>query len=145
MYTRFLSKYYDYLLETCLILMLSGITTPAFADNDKKTPGYSQVFNICLDNSEGITSRMMDCTGAEQEYQDWRLNTAYQVLMKTLSLEKQKKRKQEERDWIKKRESTCAQPEDSGSLGEINYSGCFLEETTKQANMLETLLRNTSE
>ena len=130
-----------YVISTLIILLSTDITTPAFADANENNYGYSPIYDLCIKYADVYTSRVLMCNEAESEYQDWRLNTAYRSLIEILSPVSLNKLRQEERAWIKKRKFTCALPKDAGSIAVIDSSSCFLDETAKQAEKLENLLK----
>lgn len=131
-----------FLLVIGSMALSAGLSTSSFASvDDERRYGFRPSYDVCFDNAGGITSIMLNCNGEEVSYQDKRLNTAYRSLMKILPPAKQQKIRQEERDWIRKRESICEEKEGSGTLADLDSAGCFLEETANQANKLENLLK----
>ncbi|WP_373740624.1 lysozyme inhibitor LprI family protein [Neisseria sp.] len=45
---------------------------------------YSKEYLSCIDNSGGVTAALLGCIADETDYQDKRLNAAYQKAMRTL-------------------------------------------------------------
>ncbi|MBB4131887.1 lysozyme inhibitor LprI family protein [Xanthomonas sp. 3075] len=93
----------------------------------------------CVKDSDAVMPALMDCNNEEYEYQDARLNRAYSRLLDNLSAGDKAALKQEERDWIKKRDALC---QSGGSLGggqaeELEDSSCELNATAKRAEELE--------
>lgn len=98
-------------------------------------PSYAQ----CIEKSEAVHPAMMSCNSEEYQYQDARLNKAYQRLMARLTVHDKAALKQEERDWIKERDILC---QSNGVLGggqaeELEDSSCMLNATAKRADELE--------
>lgn len=58
--------------RTLLLPCLLACSVSAFAAAQSSTR-----YTACMDKSEGITSKMNDCTYAELKQQDVRLNTQY--------------------------------------------------------------------
>ncbi|WP_080953821.1 lysozyme inhibitor LprI family protein [Xanthomonas phaseoli] len=98
-------------------------------------PSYGQ----CIEKSEAVHPAMMSCNSEEYQYQDTRLNKAYQRLMAKLTVQDKPALKQEERNWIKERGILC---QSNGVLGggqaeELEDSSCMLNATAKRADELE--------
>ena len=129
------------LLLSGLLVLATCLSAPALADdeNDWKRIGERPGYIACLKGTEGITVSMLNCDGQEQRYQDQRINAAYRTLMTTIPAGQRQDLRLKERAWIKDREGKCAQPRDSGTAGDINYSSCFLDETARQATRLEAM------
>lgn len=93
----------------------------------------------CIEKSESVHPAMMSCNSEEYQYQDARLNKAYQRLMAKLTVQEKAALKQEERNWIKERDILC---QSNGVLGggqaeELEDSSCMLNATAKRADELE--------
>lgn len=129
------------LLVMGLAVWSIGLSTQASADDDENRIGLRPSLHVCLVHSEGYTSSMLDCGGDEQEYQDKRLDGVYHKLLGRLPEDQRQSLKDNEQSWIRTRENKCAQPKDSGTMGDINYSSCFLTETARHATRLEDMLR----
>lgn len=104
---------------------------------------YSPSFNHCMesgDAAQGITSGIMDCTGAENTLQNARLNQAYNTVMARLPARQQAALRTSERNWIKRRDERCREAADEaggGSASGIIYSSCILNETIKRTIWLK--------
>lgn len=61
-------------------------------------------YSKCMDKSEGVTYKMMNCTNIVIKKEDAILNTTYKKTMKILSDEKRKRLREDERAWIKYRD-----------------------------------------
>ncbi|MEA9482700.1 lysozyme inhibitor LprI family protein [Xanthomonas campestris] len=93
----------------------------------------------CVNNSDAVHPALMECNGKEYEYQDARLNKVYRRLLDKLPADEKLALKQEERDWIKRRDALC---QSNGALGggqaeELEDSSCELNATAKRAEELE--------
>ena len=105
---------------------------------------FSSTYNECKSNGDaanGVTSAMMDCNSAEIELQDARLNQAYKMVMSRLPESDKGRVKASEKVWISNRDRDCTKSmgdEAGGSLGQIIYSGCILDETIKRTVWLES-------
>jgi uncharacterized protein YecT (DUF1311 family) len=99
------------------------------------TRGYSQ----CMNDSGGVTSAMMDCSGSEIERQDARLNQAYGMVMRPLPKPRKERLRGLQRAWIKQRDARCqnAIRDNDGTSANIIYSGCILDETIRRTIFLE--------
>ncbi|CAP51039.1 lysozyme inhibitor LprI family protein [Xanthomonas campestris] len=105
------------------------------AKDVKLRASYAQ----CVKNADAVMPALMDCNHQEYAYQDARLNKAYVRLLKSVPAEKKASLKQEERDWIKWRDTLC---QSNGALGggqaeELEDSSCELNATSKRAEELE--------
>jgi uncharacterized protein YecT (DUF1311 family) len=100
---------------------------------------YTQTYSDCMDTSEGATSSMMDCIGAEIEVQDGRLNQAYVMVMRPLPKPRKDTLRGLQRTWIKQRDAKCqrAIADEGGSMAGLIYAGCILDETIKRTIFLE--------
>ena len=108
----------------------------AFADGI----GLSKQFSTCIDNSGGVTVEMLNCSAAEIELQDARLNKAYKEVMAQLSESRKKELRDAQRAWIKYRDANCkfhADAEGGGSVVGLNSSDCFMSATASRAIELE--------
>jgi uncharacterized protein YecT (DUF1311 family) len=110
------------------------------ANDEDATTEYS----TCVRNSEGVTSKILDCISAELNQQDSRLNEAYKKLMSKLSKDRKKSLVEAQRAWIKFREANCAFYHDpnGGSAAHMAGNECFLNATVDRAKELEKLLSN---
>ena len=124
-------------MKKILLSILVLIPLNTFAETK-----YSSYFNKCMDESEGITSNMLDCIGIETQYQDDRLNQVYKKLQQRLSQGEKLKLRDEQRAWIKSRDSKVKKiyQTESGTMASLNGESLYLELTTKQANKLESRL-----
>lgn len=96
-------------------------------------PSYGQ----CLDKAASMTAPMRACIADEMDYQDKRLNKAYQTLMTKLSPSLQAKLKAEENVWIQYRDNRCAAVVDGLERPELDALSCKVDEAGKQATDLE--------
>ena len=120
--------------------------TASSAHAQNKSPiekRYSQTYNQCMssgDAANGVTSGILDCNGAETTVQDAKLNQAYKMVMARLTPDRKVALRTSERNWIKSRDQACTKrmgDEAGGTLGQVIYSGCILDETIKRTIYLE--------
>ena len=118
-----------------LLLLLASAARPA--------SGYSAPYTACMasgDAAAGVTSAMMDCTGAELGRQDDRLNQVYRERIAAVAPPRAAALRTAERAWIKARDARChrvAKAEEDGSLGGLVYAGCILDATIARTRWLE--------
>jgi uncharacterized protein YecT (DUF1311 family) len=104
-------------------------------------PEFSKTFTLCMEKSGGVTSAMLECSDAETELQDVRLNKAFQALMKSTPAKRQTQLRNVQRLWISYRKANCdfyADP-DKGTSAVIATASCFLSHTAARAKELEDL------
>lgn len=120
---------------TALLLLLAGVAA--------SSPDYSASYGACMASGEaagGVTSAMMDCTGAEIDRQDARLNQVYRLRVATLAPPRVAALRAAERAWIRARDVRChreAKAEEGGSLAGLLYAGCILDATIARTRWLE--------
>ena len=128
-------------LSSGLFVLSACLSVPGLADDadNGRQIGERPSYAACVRGSGGITASILNCDGQEQKYQDHRINVAYRTLMTTVPASQRQGLRQQERTWIKDRDIKCAQPGESGTAGDVNYSSCFLDETARQATKLENM------
>jgi uncharacterized protein YecT (DUF1311 family) len=130
---------------TCGVLLMNACMGIAYADDQGNTDdaniGLRPSYQQCLDDSGGVTSKLLDCNGDELKYQDKRLNTAYKAVVKSLSPNDVSQLRAEERQWITSRDSDCAPDPNGGTASTVDASGCKVEHTAKRARELEARLQ----
>jgi uncharacterized protein YecT (DUF1311 family) len=90
--------------------------------------------------AQGVTVAMADCTSAEIEVQDAKLNAAYQQVMRGLEEGSRQKLRDAQRAWIKFRDTKCAAEANSGGTMDIlNSGGCILDATVRRTIELEAM------
>ena len=104
------------------------------------TAATRESYQKCIDASEGITPKMQDCIAEEYEYQDGRLNAAYDQLMKTLDAAAQAQLRDAQRKWIAERDAECAPADDPGQGQLLEANSCSLRITAARADELEKML-----
>lgn len=91
----------------------------------------------CLDASGGVTPSMKSCMSDEFEFQDKRLNSAYKQLMSSIDETHKTSLRAEERQWIRRKESTCRAPAEAGQGDELVAYDCVVVQTATRASDLE--------
>jgi len=124
-----------------VVLLVAALfwNTGLLAANDKDT---TTKYSICVQNSEGVTSKILDCISAELDQQDSRLNEACKKLMSKLPKDRKQSLIEAQRAWIKFREANCGFYHDpnGGSAAHMAGNECFLNATVDRAEELEKLL-----
>ena len=104
-------------------------------------PNYSTAYDVCMDNSDGVTSEMLDCIQTETKSQEARLNYVYKSLMSKLSPQQKNELRSTQRAWIKyKDQATNAEANQPSSLAQVNANSLYLELTTTKADELQRRL-----
>ena len=101
---------------------------------------YTPAYDKCLAAPAGqSTMGMIDCTGAELQIQDARLNAAYRKTMASLNARQKTKLQAAQRAWVSFRDPECAsyEDEDWGTISRINASACVLRMTVQRTMDLE--------
>ena len=105
---------------------------------------FSKQYGLCMEQSGGVTSVMVECITAEYKRQDTRLNQAYKALGKDLSATRKKQLQEAQRAWLKFRDANCTfyDDPDGGTLARVMANECMLTLTAQRAKELETLARS---
>lgn len=115
----------------------------ATADASSVEARYSPAYDACMSSGEaaqGVTVAMADCTSAEIDVQDAKLNAAYQQAMRGLEEGPRQKLREAQRAWIKFRDTKCASEANSGGTVDIlNSGGCILDATVRRTIELEAM------
>ena len=101
----------------------------------------SQEYSTCLEQSNGVTSEMINCILAETVRQDARLNENYKRLLSKLATERKNTLIEAQRAWIKFRDANCgfyADPK-GGSAARMAANECILNATAHRAKELRLL------
>jgi uncharacterized protein YecT (DUF1311 family) len=127
-------------MTTFFALVVMSVA-PYAASEEQPSPSEAQAFrpsfDKCVDGSEGVTLTMNNCLGAEYDYQDKRLNDAYQWLRKSLSGSARTALRDEERAWMASRDKSCAPDPDGGTATMLDANQCQLHKTAARAAELE--------
>ncbi|MDO5692746.1 MAG: lysozyme inhibitor LprI family protein [Pseudomonadota bacterium] len=100
-------------------------------------------YEHCLDNSQGVSTKISDCIAKDMEAQDSRLNSAYKKLMAQQRNEARKKElKNSQKIWLSLRTADCdfKANQDGGTAEDLVRRECYREATEQRASMLENLL-----
>jgi uncharacterized protein YecT (DUF1311 family) len=126
-----------------LVLILASSAAVAAVPSSPVGKRYSGSYAACLQNdqaAEGVPSAIVACRAEEIDRQDAELNRKYQALMRRLAKPAQASLRGLQRDWIVARDQSCRDEmgEDAeGSLGQVTYTDCILDETIKRILWLE--------
>jgi uncharacterized protein YecT (DUF1311 family) len=128
--------------KQCMLIafgFLLNAPTLAAADSE-----MSQAYLACIDKSNGVTSKMLDCISAEFTRQDARLNENYKRLMSKLSATRKEGLLEAQRAWIKFRDTNCSfyYDPDGGSAAHLASNECTLNATADRATELKNLTKD---
>lgn len=101
---------------------------------------YSAKYMTCIDNSNGVTSELINCIAEETDYQDKRLNIAYKKAMQSLNSKDKHSLRMKQRSWIKARDEKVNSVIGDGTSHQLNTMSVFLDETMNRAEELESFL-----
>lgn len=129
-------------LLLCALLIPAIVLSPSAAADTygadmSHVYGLRPSYDVCLGKASTDTAAILACARAELVYQDKRLNDAYAALMARLDPERQAKLKAEELRWIQFRNDRCANTIDGLQIPEYQAPTCRVEESGRQANLLE--------
>lgn len=97
-------------------------------------------FEACSKTSGGVAEVMQACIAEEYEYQDSRLNAAYQQQKKLLPKQQMEQLKIDQRKWIAERDNKCKWDEKTeGQAQRLQANYCAMEETVKRLVVLEKM------
>jgi len=85
-------------------------------------------FNRCIDSSSGVTVVVLNCIGAEYDFQDAVLNARYKGLSARLNPKQRTVLRASQRRWLKGREAACAKDAGvgDGTLADVTRNQCML-------------------
>jgi uncharacterized protein YecT (DUF1311 family) len=122
----------------------SADATASNAPADPNEALYSADYKTCMatgDAAQGVTSAMLDCTNAEADRQDQKLNATYKRVMAAATDDDERVQLRDaERKWIKARDATCtseAADDGGGSLSTVTYASCQLKQRIDRNKQLE--------
>jgi uncharacterized protein YecT (DUF1311 family) len=105
---------------------------------------FSKEYDRCIAASGGVTVSINECTAAETDRWDKRLNASYKTLLATLNPERKKALADAEVAWLKFRDSNCAfifDPNGGTAAGMVANS-CVLRMTAERALELDSFKPN---
>lgn len=107
--------------------------------------GMRASYQECLDKTGGVTPDIQECISEEYIYQEQRLNDVYTRLLAVLDSQKVEELRNEQQQWIAKRDSDCEpgdEPGDEpGQAQMLMANDCALEMTASRVDELEKLLK----
>ncbi|MEC7118551.1 MAG: lysozyme inhibitor LprI family protein [Pseudomonadota bacterium] len=122
-------------LKSIMCIAVCAISLQAGANDSL----LSEQYHHCMDRSEGVTMRMIECFSAEHQRQDLLLNKVYQQVMSGLSTTRKTQLRNVQRQWMAYRDANCqfyADPE-GGSLARIEANACMMQMTAERAAELQ--------
>ena len=117
--------------------------SPADANAPAKTKKLRASYYACLNASDGVTAKVVDCTEDEFSYQDARLNRVYRQLRSVLPTAEKVRLRDEERQWIAEGDTLCKGTSDGGGTADLlNARSCALNRTADRADSLESMAQS---
>ncbi len=119
--------------------VMALLVQPGFQVKDKSQ--HNSGYQACVDNSGGVTSRLVACNQAELQYQEILLNSTYQKTMQRLDPKHQRELKRVQQLWIQYRDAKCAFLSDltGGTLDILNTGSCYIDTTVLRIQELSRL------
>jgi len=117
----------------------SSLATPSITD-EQVMAERSVVLEPCLNTgqaADGVSAAIFRCLRAELDFQDGRLNAAYQTAIAARSTTSQAALRAQERDWMRLRDEKCAAQVTGGTIDRINMPDCLIDETIRRRLILE--------
>lgn len=122
----------------CAALLIALATGGSAEGNDDTF--LSDEYEQCMDASGGVTSSMRECSSAEYQRLDARMERAYSSLSVRLSPRDLRELKRSQRRWRREYRQRCddeAAIETPGTLALVMYDGCVLAELSTRIQWLE--------
>lgn len=132
-----------YLLAAVFLIVVTAQPGLAGEGQRRHKWGYSATYDACMnsgDAAQGTTFGMNNCTNAEAERQDRRLNEVYRDVMARLDSRQRIILRRSERRWLAGRRASCAKlaaPTGTGSLSLMMENFCNLTDITERRKWLE--------
>jgi uncharacterized protein YecT (DUF1311 family) len=127
-----------------ILLFVSGLVaaTPLIAQSNAEVERrYGKDYVRCMESPGGVsTYGMLECIGEEHKKQDAALNATYKKVMARLTPARQKKLRQLQRDWIKRRDAIASESAaewEGGTGASVAYTSALLQETVRRTIWLE--------
>jgi uncharacterized protein YecT (DUF1311 family) len=117
--------------------------TPAKATPENGESIFRPSFADCSDKSDGVTTALQACMETEYQYQEARLQAAYQTLLRSQSQNSRHKIEKSQADWFSGKEKSCAwDAVHGGQAQRLEADYCNLQSTTQRAIQLEQDLKS---
>jgi uncharacterized protein YecT (DUF1311 family) len=131
-------------MKTTLLFTLLCASTASLAATPTSPVGqrYTRAYTACLqsgDAAEGVPAAVVECGASEIDRQNAVLNAKYVALMRRLPAPKKASLRASERTWITTRDRQCQAEiaDDPGTLSQVVYTDCILDETIKRILWIE--------
>ena len=118
-----------------MVVLLTGAAHGQ--DGSASSKPLRLTYYSCVKASRGVTLALNNCIGTEHDFQDKRLNTAYQRLRTSLPAAQRATLRDEERAWIGHRDKTCTPDGSGGTASLLDSNQCQLDQTAARAAVLE--------
>lgn len=122
----------------CVAVASTASFSSGAAQSTDGAKRFRPSYYACVEKSEGVTASLNDCIGVEHDFQDKRLNAAYQALRKGMDDAAKNALRDEERAWIAARDKGCAAADDGGTAELLDSNQCELTKTAERAAELES-------
>jgi uncharacterized protein YecT (DUF1311 family) len=87
--------------------------------------------------ADGVSAAMFRCLRAELDFQNSRLNAAYEAAIATRDAAGQADLRAQERDWIRLRDEKCSGEATGGTIDMVGVPNCLIDETIRRRLALE--------
>lgn len=103
----------------------------------------SATYKLCMDNSNGNTANINECSDTEYARLDRRLNRSYQAALRRLSPRQARALRSDERGWVATRSDQCVadlkeEREGGGTIYSILIRDCTLQELKRRILWIES-------
>lgn len=128
-------------MMTLVLVMTALLTATVPIVSYAQQSQSSRQFAVCMDKSDGVTMKIVDCITAEYRVQDARLNRAYKNLASDLTPTRRAQLVEAQRAWIKFRDTNCNfyDDPDGGSMARVDANDCMMRSTEERATELERM------
>ena len=122
-------------------LQIASATTDSDASTKKNNLRAS--YHMCLDASDGVTAKVLECISMEFAYQDALLNRTFRQLLSNLPPAQKIRLRNEEKQWLFEGDAACNSAADGGVTADLlNTRSCSLDRTANRADALEKMAEN---
>ena len=127
-------------LVATAILFAAPIAATAQVWTPAQEGRLSKTYDQCIDAAAGVMPEMVQCTMAEYDIQDAKLNQAYRMVMTRSPGARRTALRASQRGWIRTRDAACQRVYDEAGGGQASDSeqpSCLLHRTIERTMWLE--------
>lgn len=131
-------------MKTTALVATTILPAVLMAAAQYRTPAQehrlSTTHNQCIDAAAGVVPEMSQCTMAEHDIQDAKLNKTYRMVMTRSPGARRTVQRASQRGWIGTRDATCQRAYDEAGGGQASdqeRQSCLLHETITRTMWLE--------